>query len=277
MNEPLTIKIERFPSDALADLQHNIHHFYELCGLSLMVADAPVDEIRLPGTAFDIVAGAEVRDISLVRTELQNWVLRSGMRDCLESVAGFLNEIRNQCALSSLLMGGSQCKTKKFECDITRANRNFGNLSLSKKIEDLEKAYLLQIPAELKDAILNLNWVRNILVHQFGRPGEQDVNSAGVFIVRWHALQLFFSGPQGSRNVEELPSVGREGEALMMTRLPRKKTYALGESIVFSAKEFSEICFTFYWFGMAVSESCESHFKRCGYIEVPKPSQWHWT
>src|SRR3989338_4782809 len=88
----------------LGSFQRSLQQSMDLVSFGLLSAESlPEGELQLPGSHFHFApASNETRTVQAMRPDFQNWVLASGLRDCVEAAAGFLDEVRQVCALYSL-------------------------------------------------------------------------------------------------------------------------------------------------------------------------------
>lgn len=262
-NDKAIVEINRAPVHALSDLQRNIQHFLDLSALAFRLSDnAEEMEFTFPGVYFGIqLAQNENKSFETVRLELRNWILRTGMRDCIESVNGFLVDIRQQCSIMQFIEKPN-ITWSSFNHVYERETEKFESLGLPKKIRgeanSLSERFGVKAPDDLVDAVLSMNAARNCLVHRGGRIKKVDADENGMLVVRWFGCHLEARSERGVRQLELPAKVESDESVEIIVKAGRSKSFALGEPILFSDQEFSEMCFTFYLFGLEITKSAEA-------------------
>ena len=271
------ITINRLPVHALSDLQRNLQHYYDMCALGLNLADTVSNaQLELPGTTLNVKLTQNMpKSPDDVRAELHNWILRTGMRDSVEVVNGFLIDLRQQCATAALIAKtGGSVTWEEFHKTYEAETQKFEKLGLPKKIRDdksaLKECYGVVAEDKFIDAVISLNDARNCLVHRGGRVQKVDVNepTSQKLVIKWFGPDVHAHSERGSREVEFGKTRTEADEVLEMNLLgERQKEFGLGEPILLTTQEFSEICLTFFFFGLETTKSAERFFRALGFLQ----------
>ena len=146
----------------------------------------------------------------------------------------------------------------------------FHRLGLPDKLSKLTDDFSVFLAPEIIAAILSLNAARNCIVHREGVVGEKDASDLGKLEIRWTKPTLTITGEAGTRPVEPGGRV-EAGEMLEFSNKNASKSFGLGERIKFTSTEFSEICWTFFQFGVEIQRSLSTIGKAEGKLSDPPP------
>lgn len=266
-----SINIGRFPVHAVNSLQRSIQHFYDMVAVSLRVTgEAEEADLVLPGSFLHLnLTEDEQKTFEKVREELLVWTLRCGMRDSLEALSNFLEDIREQCDLIGAVLSKPDGIIKGEEYnDLRKAVKKFHGKGLPEKLEILSKDFGVTASTDLQERILSLNKARNCLVHRAGRVQPKDIGEGQIALeVNWLEWKLFARSPRGLRELAMPDAHVEADEVIELSQAhPVKKTFELNQPVIFSAQEFSEICSTFHLFSRDIAGSAESFMKAKGYV-----------
>lgn len=267
-DEPVAkITIGRLPIHALGTLQRNLQHFYDMSALALGLLNIKDDvEMVLPETQFGLrLTINEEKPVADVRQELAVWIIRSGLRESIEMVSGFLEDIRQQCSLVPILKQG-RTTCGDFEKAYETESKQFHELGFPKKIRGHSKSiferFTICSSKELEDAVISINTARNCLVHGGGRVRQKDLSEDNQLIVTWFTSELFVSGVSGRRKLE-MPNAHFEADEMLGFEIKPggEKRFSKGEPVVFTVHEFNEICITLYMFSREITLATEKYFQ----------------
>lgn len=278
MEPKATLTINRFPTHASSDLQRAIQHYYDMVAVSLRLAETgALTELILPGSYLqcDFVAN-EKRSFDHVRLEILNWIMRTGIRDCLEAISLFLEDIRHQCALFRLAQSKSGSVLSFDLRSLEADQQRFHMMRLPDKLKTLKKQFAIQASPDMESSILSINKARNCLVHRGGRVRHEDiVDGASALSVCWYKFALMAVCSEGSRPLQMPKARVNAGEDVAMQMVKVMKQFALGAPVVFTAQEFSEICSTYHFFGVDIARASDAYLRAQGYKfadDVTQPS-----
>ena len=254
----------------LGSLKRSIQRSIDLVSLGLMSAEAAATEdMILPGAYLQLaIAGDKRRDLETIKNEFRAWVLEGGLRDCVEAIGSFLEEVRAVCAVWSVA-GQSPITGEQWNERIVHESRRFHRLGLPDKIAFLKERYHPALLNDLEDEILTINAARNCLVHRRGIVSGRDANSQEGLQVRWLKMELLAKGPEGEQAIE--PPMLVEGPATISVRQAKEsKLFRPGDTITFTVQEFSELCWTFFRFGQLLVAQLEEYGRATG-IQFGEP------
>lgn len=221
------------------------------------------EDVRLPGAIFQFypVRSDQRRSLDQVKSEYPIWALRHGFRDQIEIISHYLEETRTACALYSLNML-NEVRGKDWNTVILKGREKFNWKKFPEKLDFLEQKY--GIILNLAEEVKSINKARNCLVHRRGIVSQADANDGNRLTVMWRGLEITATGAQGERNVIPGKTIVEGGEILQLGFVSGSKSFAHGESVSFSASEFSEISLTLYLFGEDLAKKVEEYGRKCG-------------
>lgn len=244
-------------------LQRVLQGTIDLTSFGLMAAERAQNEegLKWPGAWFQLsTAGNEALDFDGASADFKQWVVAAGLRDGIEAVGYFLEEVRKVCAAWSF-SGRPSILGEEWISKMEREPKKFHRLGLPDKMEFLRKDYGADafLP-DSADEVLSINDARNCLVHRRGIVADRDLNMPDGLLVRWRKVELVVRGPGGERVIVP-PATINAGEALAGREGKASKLFRLGESVSFSPQEFAEMCWTLLWFGKTIVQRLEAYGK----------------
>lgn len=207
------------------------------------VASVAVPEI-LPHVPGPVIPPSLLRrPLGEVRDGAVAWVIAGALRDVVEEVATFLEEVRRLCAVIDL--GHSRVFSgEEFERCVVQAPARFATGGLPDRVAFLRKTYGSEILDHRIDDVLTLNSARNCLVHREGVVGPKDVGERDALVVRWQPVEVWFRGQDG----EEIPvTIGMRTPSpgqLVAKVTPVERRFELGARVTFSTSDLSGIWLT---------------------------------
>ena len=205
------------------------------------------------------------------RADYEDWVFGNGFRDVIESVGGFLEEVRQVVAIWSLgdrQAAGEQLTGKALHEEMTDAPKRFHRLGFPDKLNTLRNSFDVHVDPNLDDQVLSVNAARNCLVHRRGIVSERDLNGDGLLVVRWRRLAMFLQNEDGEYPVVFGDPLEKAASVVVQTQDASKK-FRLGERVVFTSTEFAEICWSMFLYSFAWGEALNNFGLQRGYISVP--------
>jgi hypothetical protein len=192
-------------------------------------------------------AGKRDVDLDKLRSDFRTWVVGSGIRDCVEQVLLYLDEVRHIATLFSL-GANPTILTTDWNRMFGDEQRAFHRLGFQRKLKALAEISSILIPVHY-DAVISINRARNCLVHRNGYVQAQDTNEGDELVVRYLRIELG-AVLEGHERPIRIGDVVEAGEAVFMkSNVPTEKRFRLGNRIGFSPEEFEHLAFTCYVFG----------------------------
>lgn len=247
----------------LGGLQRSLQRTIDLVSLGLIAVDlAPPGALSLPEAFFEFTPALnQKRTVETAKEEYKSWALCSGLRDCVEAISAFLEEVRRVCAVYSLKTM-EEVRGGDWNARMVNEPRKFHRFGLPNKLRYLAETYSLD--TDLSEELLSINRARNCLVHRGGVVSERDTNEGDTLVVKWRRLEMTVRGETGERVVESPGHVFEAGEMLSVREGSASKTFHKGDSITFTPQEFSELGYTFFVFGQHLVKKLEDYGRECG-------------
>lgn len=233
-------------------LKRGVRRAAAFMGLGVNVAlDRDYSKVALPNsqTNFKLLPDPLPQaQIDEIKREFKVWIEAAGFRELCESLEEYLTRLYEVAALIHASQDGKI--PAGFVLDIPK---DFLMKGLARKFEILRDAFDVgpSLPAHLSTL-----WdVRNCLSHRRGFVGEKDLNESGRLVVRWRGIDTLYVAADGSERLLEVEfepfNVGEGGGHIAVRLAERVREFSLGERIVLSAHDLSEIC----WFSLTQSDS----------------------
>jgi hypothetical protein len=254
-------------------LQTSLQRVIDLVSFGMQAAAnaRDIDRLELPGVNFHmILAGNRKLDVEHAREEFQKWIVGAGLRECAEAINPLLEEARNACAVYRFAGSGPTIlKVGELKDKLFGAQKKFHRDGLPDKIETLKKEYDPGIIPELTDHILSINKARNCLVHRRGIITKMDFNTADSLFVRWKKMELIARDEEGNEEVFEIPFTTKGDTTISMKISDTSRIFRLGEAIIFSPRDFSSMCTTFFFFAQQLVENLKKYGESKGVPFMP--------
>jgi hypothetical protein len=195
----------------------------------------------------------------------ESWVLRNGFRDVAEAISGLLEETQSVLSYWQLvkIQDSRPIQGEDWNEMVVSRGSRFHRLGLPDKIDFLKKEYGLLLADALVQQVLSINAARNCLVHRGGVVTTQDTRGADQLVIEWSALVMLLIENGIEKEIEPPYLVEAGGQIGVATR-PRTKAFAVGQVVIVTAKEFSQICWTLFIFAMTCAQMLEAHGKAQG-------------
>lgn len=246
----------------LGGLQRSLQRTIDLVSLGLIAVDsAPAGALSLPQAFFQFTpAPNQKRTVETAKEEYKSWALCSGLRDCVEAISAFLEEVRTVCAVYSLKTM-EEVRRADWNARMVNEPRKFHRFGLPNKLGHLAETYSLD--TDLSEELLSINRARNCLVHRGGVVSERDTNDGDSLVIKWRRLEIIVRGDAGER-VAEPHALFEAGEEMFPREGTASRTFHKGDSITFTPQEFSELGYTFFVFGQRLVKKIEDYGRECG-------------
>jgi len=181
------------------------------------------------------------------------WIVGCGLRDCVEAVGFFLERLRLACALYWLTSKDQFTGAEYHDNLGANAEKRFHRLGLPDKISDLADRYEFSLVGENMAHILSINQARNCLTHRSGVVAAKDANSEGRLQISWETPELVATRDGREFVLSQGTPVNR-GDQIRMRTKQTHRIFNVGETLIFSASEFTELCWTLFRFGVVCIE-----------------------
>lgn len=205
------------------------------------------------------------------RSDYQDWVYGNGLRDVLESVGSFLEEVRQVLALWALgdrQAAGERLTGASWNTEMEDAAKRFHRLGFPDKVEILRTGFGTQVEGILNEHVLAANNARNCLVHRRGIVSARDLNRGKALVVSWRRMAVLLQDEDGEHALVLGKSLEKDS-TILMTVEDTTKEFGLGERVIFTAAEFAEICWSMYLYSFAWGEALNQSGMKRGYIAAP--------
>lgn len=208
------------------------------------------------------------------RSDYQDWVYGNGLRDVLESVGNFLEEVRHILALWSLAdrqSAGEQLTSTIWNAEMQDAAKRFHRLGFPDKVDMLRMEFHVHIDAALNAHVLSANVARNCLVHRRGIVSARDLNRDNALVVSWRRMTVVLQDEDGEHPLVFGKPLEKESAVIMKVE-DTAKEFGLGERVIFTATEFAEICWSMFLYSFAWGEALNKSGLTRGHIAAPSVS-----
>ena len=210
-----------------------------------------------------------------VRQNLACWITATGLREGIEALEGFVNEVR-------FILGLQAERGLKAEEDTTLPRllrearskhlRDFERKAWKNKIGVLRSRFGLRV--DLTKELLSINKVRNCLTHREGIVSEHDINDtkSNSLVLEYRCMEVVKRGEDAEEVLLGPDSRVNAGEAVLLKTEVSTKRFNIGDRIRLTAQEVVHIMMTLHAFGICLVKEAFEHGRRCGIpTEPPKP------
>lgn len=250
-NETLnvTINLDALRNELRVSLQRTI----SLVSAGLQsIEGIDADNLRLPTNSMTMMYTSSLKFTpEEIKKEYCSWVLANGFRDSIECVGSFLESAHQVLSLWKLFGKQNeitQIKGADWNSIFVDGAKKFHRLGFPDKLEHIKCEHDIGMNARFVDQLLSINGARNCLVHRRGIVSDRDTTSDDKLEVKWTKLQLILQNEDGEKELVFGEIVDKES-TVGIRSTDEKKTFNLGTAINFTAKEFSDVTWTFFLFG----------------------------
>lgn len=189
------------------------------------------------------------------------WILANGLRDAIESLHTYLESSHKVLSIWDLVKkqrSGETILAVDLDKVLATGSGKFHRLGLPGKLGHLANNHEIMIEEQSLEQLLSINIARNCLVHRAGKVSDRDLNFENTLVVKWKPLHIFLTNEDGEH--ELIPGVTLEKESTVCIRQEnREKVFALGDDVLFSAQEISEILWSLVLFGNDFTKSLNDY------------------
>lgn len=238
----------------VAGLHQALQRAIDLVAFGLHAAGGATDpgptvhgSMKIPGVIANLTPARDAAmSFDTARDEFKRWVLACGLRDAVEGVSQTLEEARKVGVVVSF---GGEMTGADWNERVVGESARFDRRPLPDKINFLAALCGPSVMPAALEKVKTINKARNCLVHRQGIVGNRDCNASDGLLVEWTKLDLVVPTAGGDEVVTALPFTLKAGERLSMRNSLRQKLFRLGDTVSFTAQEFSYICWTLFQFG----------------------------
>jgi hypothetical protein len=210
-------------------------------------------------------------------TESGIWTLGNGLRDMIEALEPFLEEVwKVSGALKAHAgeSGGPKTQDEIFGIlqDLDKGHAGFQGYPVTKKLALLLKEEPSLLSREEKIAFFSIIALRNCLVHRRGIVGAKDCEGKDALSVTWLETRVLIEYQDGSREPLYAGMVTeREGMAILK-RSWKETAFRLGDQVRFDTQDFADIALTLFFGALHMRDTFLEKVKTLG-IQVEPPKQ----
>lgn len=228
-------------------LQRALMRSIDLTSFGLTAALEPTEAPVLPDVLFQLKLGKRL-PLEQLPSEFKTWTLAHGLRDSIEALEPFLEEVWKICWALRVQPGGPrpQEELPALLGDLERAKVEFQVLPVAKKLSKILEEYPSLLTSSWKRAIYSIIGLRNCLVHRRGIVGEPDCRGKGAMAVNWQEMELLIRYEDGSSEPAVKGTVTKMDGWVALKRSWKEKTFPLGAEVQLDTQDFAEIVLTLY-------------------------------
>jgi len=259
-------------------LQRAVMRMVDLVSFGLSAAEQTelAEPPRLPDVFLQLQLGSRP-PVEKLPAEFGIWILGSGLRDMIEALEPFLEEVwKISWALKAQTGGPDGPKTKdeilEILQDLDKGHAEFREFPVAKKLSRLLEEEPTLLTREEKIAFFSIIGLRNCLVHRRGVVGNRDCDAEGGMAVTWLETKVLIEYEDGSTEPLYAGMV-TEREGMMILRRSWKETkHRLGDQVHFDTQDFTDIALTLFLGAMHMREAFLEKIKALS-IEIAPPQQ----
>lgn len=224
-----------------------------------------------PGLEFFTLNPSQNTQMSLVkaRDAARDWLTLHTLRDAIEAVSLFLENVRTAAAVYTLA-AKREVVGSEFNA-IFAENRRFHRLGLPHKLTQIKERY--GISSEFDSHLLSLNAARNCIVHRDGLVTPLDIGASGQLAVTFLEATIVAIAPDGmSKDIVE-PGIVEAGWSIKLRTCPQTKSFSDGEQIVLSHTDLLGALFSLNQYVNNVAAALQRYAETLGFqFAPPKPA-----
>ena len=247
----------------LGNLRAAIQHIIDVVAYGLSRENDRPPPLGIPGAFMSYGTAGNLRlSGAQLDSEYRTWLVGAGLRDAVETVSAFLEEVRRAAAAARFAVGSQPIDTDEWNKIFGPQESKFHRLGLPDKLDELRRFGAELVPNSA-ESLLQVNQLRNCLVHRRGIVTERDLNQATALEVSWHHFVVGIEQGDEFTPLRESHLV-REGEQIVMKTTSTTREFVLGERVILSAQEFGELCYSLSLFGQEVVKGFETYLGNLG-------------
>lgn len=203
-------------------------------------------------------------DFDTAKSEAENWLVRSLMRDTIDFTSVFLENCRVSCALFRL-SGNTQLTQHDIDKIFNEEKKAFHNKGFPAKLLELSDEF--GVRSEFEVHVRSLNRVRNCLVHRLGIVESKDVNDSGSLILKLRTIQIVAKSPDGKQEkVISSPEAVEGGWTVSIRFCDDERRFKPGDKIKLTYRELYDSIVTLTVFANTLVQSIDEYSNKLGIL-----------
>ncbi len=273
--EPSRLRVEVNSDVILAKFQVSLQNIIDVVNFSLAARLTANEQAYENGIGFYQLTTAKSQHLSYqaVQEEFSNQSLRNSLRDAIELMANFLEDIHDYCQISRFTSAGS-IQALEWNKFVKNTRLTFHRKGLPNKLTYLKEEF--GVTSEFSEHILSLNKIRNCLVHRQGVVSDLDVDETGILKAKWNSFDGNAISPDGKESHPIIPnSTIKAGWSIEIRLINKERSFPKGERIIFPADEHVHSLMTLLQFGISIINSMKAYYQKCKELQAtlqPTPS-----
>jgi hypothetical protein len=257
-------------------LQRAVMRMVDLVSFGLSVAQQTelAEPPRLPDVFVQLQLGSRL-PLEKLPAEFGIWTLGSGLRDMIEALEPFLDEVWKISWALKTHAGGPDGPRTRDEIvgvlqDLEKGHAEFREFHVAKKLSQLLEEEPTLLPREWKIAFFSIIGLRNCLVHRRGVVGQRDCDVEGTMTVTWRETRALIEYEDGTREPLYVGmTTEREGMALLR-RSWKETKFRPGDQVRLETQDFADIALTLFFGALHMRDAFLEKIKALG-IEAVEP------
>lgn len=245
-------------------------------GLSVAQQASLAEPPRLPDVFLQLRLGSRL-PLEKLPAEFGIWTLGSGLRDMVETLDSFLDEVwKISWALKTLAVVPSGPMTREGMLGILqdhdRRHAEFREFSVAKKLSRLLEEEPTLLPREEKIFFFSIINLRNCLVHRRGVVGPRDCDAEGIMTVTWLETRGLIEYEDGSTEPLFAGMVTKQAGTMIFKRSWKEIQFQPGDQVRLDTQDFADIALTLFFGALHMRDTFLDKVKALG-IEVKPPQE----
>lgn len=203
-----------------------------------------------------------------IKQQYRAWIVVNGFRDSIENVSAFLESAHQVLSLWKLRGDHNErfeIKASYWDEVVVNGVKQFHRLGFPDKLEHIRQEHDIALNDKFISQLISINVARNCLVHRHGIVSARDTTANNKLEVNWTKLQLVLKNEDGEKEYV-LGEVAEKDSWIGIRSMNETKSFELGTSIEFSAKEFSDITWTSFLFGEDLVSKLNAYGLQRGFV-----------
>ncbi|WP_321337163.1 hypothetical protein [Breoghania sp.] len=232
-------------------------------GLNAAEADPAVSHVLSPDNLHHIKlvkTDLSPEEKAHVATEFGKWVRANGLRELIETVSLFLDNLYQPL----FAMNRGMDKDGRV---LQRPDR-LERLGIFDKIDAMSS--VLPVSEEDKRMISSMNRMRNCYAHRRGVVGARDLDeNADAITVRWNAFEMQLEEPDGNviPEAELYGKVLEQGGLVQLKVVARTRSFNEGSELVLDKQDLKEICLSALSIGQRMLKTTIEQARDFGFLK----------
>jgi hypothetical protein len=255
----------------------NVDHILEILRNGVRRADVfmgiGVNAAEADPAISHVLSPDNLHHITLVKTELTaeekthaasefgKWVRANGLRELIETVSLFLD---NLYLPLFMMHGGADKSGNKLQ-----SPEQLERLGIIDKIDTMTG--VLSVSIEDKSMLGAMNRMRNCYAHRRGVVGQRDLDAmADVMTVRWSAFEIQVEEPDGNIIPEAIlyKRVLEQGGMVQLKGVARTRSFKEDAEMVLEKRDLKEICLSVLMIGQRMFHNTVEQARALGMLKV---------